>query len=84
MFKMKFSIQTNSNILMLMVMFLFLVLDQKQPFWVNFVKKIKIVWYIDKYLFEYAEFDDIVDFSCFGPEIPFWGEIWSGKTSLFV
>ena len=42
-FKMKFSIQTNSNMLNLMVMmFTFSAVDQKYPFWTNLPKKSKL------------------------------------------
>ena len=42
-FKMKFGVQTNSNMMNLMVMFNFSLLDWKYIFWANLVQKTKIV-----------------------------------------
>ena len=42
-FKLKFGTSTNSNMQNSVVVFTFSVLDQKQPFWVNLVQKMKII-----------------------------------------
>ena len=42
-FKLKFGIETNSNVQHSIVVFTFFVLDRKPPFWANLVQKIKIV-----------------------------------------
>ena len=57
----------------------FSVLDQKYPFWVNLVQKIKIqlkksvdaeIWYRDQ--LEFAKFNGDIHFSALDWKFPFW------------
>ena len=55
-----------------MVVFTFSVFDQKYPFWINFVQKVKLVSL--RWNFEYAEFNECDYFFCFWSTLLFLGK----------
>ena len=65
------------------LVFTFFVLHQKNPFWTNLAKKIKIVSWsrnlVPRDWFEYAEFNDDVNFFRFWLEIPFCANLIQKK-----
>ena len=69
---MKLGAENNSNMLNLMMIFIYSVLDNKYLFLGKFDSKLFLwgeVWYFDWFIF--AEFDDDVQFFCFGSKISF-------------
>ena len=77
-FKLKFDAFTNSNMQNSMVVFTFLVFDQKCPFWVNLVQKVRIIslsWNLVPTLIRISRIQWWCSLSGFDREYTFWANL---------